>query len=81
MNSEVSPYTNIKTLNTWASDHVIRTIYSNLSVAFCYVSFDIAMLLLFSKETFNGGLAVNRKRDEKGLPLLKVCSSWLLHLP
>uniref|UniRef100_A0A0A9CQX1 Uncharacterized protein n=1 Tax=Arundo donax TaxID=35708 RepID=A0A0A9CQX1_ARUDO len=27
---------------------------------------------MFSKETLNGGLAVNRKRKEKGLPLLKV---------
>jgi pantetheine-phosphate adenylyltransferase len=30
------------------------------------------MLLMFSKETLNGGFAVNRKREEKGLPLLKV---------
>jgi len=32
----------------------------------------LAMMLMFSKETLNGGLAVNRKREEKGLPLLKV---------
>jgi hypothetical protein len=32
----------------------------------------LAMMLMFSKETLNGGLAVNRKREEKGFPLLKV---------
>jgi phosphopantetheine adenylyltransferase len=41
--------------------------------------FDVAMLLMFSKETLNGGLAVNRKREEKGLPLLKVYERLLLY--
>lgn len=38
------------------------------------------MLLMFSKETLNGGFAVNRKREEKGLPLLKVWCSYSLEL-
>jgi len=37
------------------------------------------MLLIFSKETLNGGLAVNRKREKKGLPLLKVHLCLLLY--
>jgi hypothetical protein len=32
------------------------------------------MSFIFSKETINGGLAVNQKREEKKLPLLKVSS-------
>lgn len=28
--------------------------------------------IIVSKETLNGGLAVNQKREDKGLPLLKV---------
>jgi len=39
----------------------------------------LAMMLMFSKETLNGGLAVNRKREEKGLPLLKVYLHSLLY--
>jgi phosphopantetheine adenylyltransferase len=30
------------------------------------------MPFIFSKETINGGVAVNQKREEKELPLLKV---------
>lgn len=49
-----------------------------LSFSFYCASFDVAMLLMFSKETLNGGLAVNRKREEKGLPLLEVYLCLLL---
>ncbi|ONM51713.1 Bifunctional coenzyme A synthase [Zea mays] len=53
-------------------DAIIVSSYSFLSFSFYWTSFDIAMLFIFSKETLNGGLAVNRKREEKGFPLLKV---------
>lgn len=43
-----------------------------LNFSFYCTQFDIAMLLVFSKETYDGGVAVNTKREEKGLPLLKV---------
>ncbi|CAM0905528.1 unnamed protein product [Alopecurus aequalis] len=37
-----------------------------------WASFDMALSFISSKETINGGCAVNQKREEKELPLLKV---------
>lgn len=50
-----------------------------LRFAWC-APFDVEMSFIFSKETLNGGLSVNQKREGKELPLLKVWSCILYFL-